>query len=350
MQKDPSRLPPLDLLLAFDAAARHLSFTKAATERFLTQSAISRQVKALEDDLGVPLFHRRHRALDLTDDGRRLSEVVRGTLDSLRKAMLQIRSPRRREVLSLSTTPGLASLWLIPRLADLVKEQPGIDVRIDAALQQRDLAVDGFDLAIRYLPAKAAVGTSLFAETIQLVCAPSLLRDKVRPLKTLQDLRFHTLLQVEPPRASYPLEWDLWLRAMGIAGLEPASSMMFTNYDAAIAAAVAAQGVALGRRPLIDELLARRALVAPMKDEMATERGYFLVVEPGAAKRPAVQALAKWLMEQARLSAACGLVKAAALAPMARQKGAANGPKPSIPAPAFTPQTANRISGSPRRS
>jgi len=321
MQKDSSRLPPLDLLLAFDAAARHLSFTKAAAERFLTQSAISRQVKALEDDLGVPLFHRRHRALDLTDDGRRLSEVVRGTLDSLRKAMVQIRAPQRRQVLSLSTTPGLASLWLIPRLADLVKEQPGIDVRIDATLQQRDLAVDGFDLAIRYLPATAAVGTSLFAETIQLVCAPGLLRGKARPLKTLQDLRFHTLLQVEPPRAGYPLEWDLWLKAMGAAGLEPASSMMFTNYDAAIAAAVAGQGVALGRRPLIDELLARRALVAPLKGELATERGYFLVVEPGAAKRSAVQTLAKWLIEQARLSVAGGSVKAEAAALAGARKG-----------------------------
>jgi LysR family glycine cleavage system transcriptional activator len=304
MQKDPARLPALDLLVAFDAAARHLSFTKAAAECFVTQSAISRQIKALEEDLGVPLFHRRHRALELTDEGRRLSETVRGTFDSLRKAMVRIRGTQRREVLALTTIPGLASLWLIPRLADLVREQQGIDVRIDATLQRRDLAVDGFDLAIRYLPANSASGTLLFAETIQLVCAPGLLRDKKHPVKTLQDLRFHTLLQVEPPRASVPLEWDMWMKKMGIAGLEPASSIMFTNYDAAIAAAVAGQGLALGRRPLIDELLLRRALVAPLRDEIATERGYFLAVEQGASKRPAVQALAAWLIEQARLSGA----------------------------------------------
>lgn len=304
MQKDPSRLPALDLLVAFDAAARHLSFTKAAAECFVTQSAISRQIKALEEDLGVPLFHRRHRALDLTDDGRLLNETVRGTLESLRKAMVRIRAPQRREVLALTTIPGLASLWLIPRLADLVREQQGIDVRIDATLQRRDLAVDGFDLAIRYLPANSASGTLLFTETIQLVCAPGLLRDKKHPIKTLQDLRFHTLLQVEPPRAGAPLEWDLWMKKMGIAGLEPASAIMFSNYDAAIAAAVAGQGMALGRRPLINELLQRRALVAPLRDEIATERGYYLAVEPGAAKRPAVQALAAWLIEQARLSVA----------------------------------------------
>jgi len=302
MQKDPARLPPLDLLLAFDAAARHLSFTKAAAERFLTQSAISRQVKALENDLGVPLFHRRHRALDLTDDGRRLADAVRDSLAGLRKAMVRIRSPQRREVLSLTTTPGLASLWLIPRLADLVKVQPGIDVRIDATMQHRDLATDGFDLAIRYLGTKAAVGRPLFAETMQLVCAPKLLRDKSRPILTLQDLRFHTLLQVEAPRAGYPLEWDLWMRAVGIAGLEPANEIMFTNYDAAIAAAVDGQGMALGRRPLIDALLARGALVAPLGDEIATMRGYYLVIEPSAARRPAVRALEAWLIEQARLS------------------------------------------------
>lgn len=302
MQKDPSRLPPLELLLAFDAAARHLSFTKAAEERFLTQSAISRQIKALEDDLGAPLFRRRHRALDLTDDGRRLADSVREAFDGLRKSMVQIRAPHRREVLSLSTTPGLASLWLIPRLNEFVKVQPGIDVRIDATLQRRDLAIDGFDLAIRYLPIKAAVGKALFDESIQLVCAPSLLRDKARPLKQLADLRLHTLLQVEAPRGM-PLEWDLWLQAMGVPELQSATSMMFTNYDAAIAAAVGGQGVALGRRPLIDALLKRRALVAPLKDEISTERAYFLVTEPTAARRASVRALEAWLLEQAHASA-----------------------------------------------
>lgn len=315
MQKDPERLPPLDLLLAFDAAARHLSFTKAAAERFLTQSAVSRQVKALEDDLGVPLFRRRHRALDLTDDGRRLADSVRDALAGLRKAVVRIRAPQRREVLSLSTTPGLASLWLIPRLADLVKEQPGIDVRIDATLQKRDLTAEGFDLAIRYSGTRSAVGTPLFAETIQLVCAPALTRDKARPIKSLQDLRFHTLLQVEAPRAGYPLEWDLWMKAVGIEGLEPASEIMFTNYDAAIAAAVAGQGMALGRRPLIDELLARGSLVAPLGDEIATMRGYYLVLEPSAARRPAVRALEAWLVEQARLSTSGKGTEALAAAP-----------------------------------
>ena len=125
MQKDPDRLPPLDRLAAFDAAARHLSFTKAAAERFLTQSAISRQIAALEDDLGTSLFRRRHRALDLTDDGHRLAAAVAGALAGVREAVLAIRAPRRREVLSLTTTPGLASLWLMPPLPSSIMRPPG---------------------------------------------------------------------------------------------------------------------------------------------------------------------------------------------------------------------------------
>lgn len=301
MQKDPSRLPPLDLLVSFDAAARHLSFTKAGAERFLTQSAISRQIKALEDDLGVTLFRRRHRALDLTDDGRRLREAVRGALDGLRGTMEQIRSPVRREVLALTTTPGLASLWLIPRLEAFVKEHPGIDVRIDASLEKRHLGNDGYDLAIRYASAESRLGTPLFHETVQPVCAPSVARDRARPLKAPSDLIHHTLLDAEVRRGSEVLlEWDLWAKAMGLGELAAARKVTLTSYDGVIAAAVAGQGVALGRRPLINALLKRRQLVAPFGDEMSSRRAYFLVIEPRAAGRPAVRALENWLIEQAR--------------------------------------------------
>lgn len=301
MQRDPSRLPPLDLLVSFDAAARHLSFTKAGAERFLTQSAISRQIKALEDDLGVTLFRRRHRALDLTDDGRRLREAVRGALDVLKGTMEQIRSPLRREVLALTTTPGLASLWLIPRLEAFVKEHPGIDVRIDASLDKRNLSNDGYDLAIRYASAESRLGTSLFHETVQPVCAPAVARDRTRPLKTPADLSHHTLLDAEVHRGSEVLlEWDLWAKAMGLGELTAARKVTLTSYDGVIAAAVAGQGVALGRRPLINELLKRRQLVAPFGDELSSRRAYFLVIEPRAAERPAVRALENWLFEQAR--------------------------------------------------
>ncbi len=307
MQRDPARLPPLDLLAGFEAAARHLSFTKAAGERFVTQSAMSRQIKALEDDLGVALFRRRHRALALTDEGARLHESVRATLAELRAAVARIRAPQARAVIALTTTPGLASLWLIPRLSEFLRVHPNIDVRIDTSLERRNLDAEGFDLAIRYARAGATsggttAGEQLFRETTLPVCSPQLARSRERPLKKPADLRRHTLLQVTvPPGASVPLEWQPWLQAVGLGDLEPAATLSFSNYDSAIAAALAGQGVALGRRPLIDALLRARKLAAPFKaDPVASERAYFLVLAPGARSRPAVRALAEWLLAQAR--------------------------------------------------
>lgn len=304
MQRDPQRLPPLDRLAAFDAAARYLSFTKAAAERFLTQSAISRQIAALEEDFGVPLFKRRHRALDLTDDGHRLAAAVATALAGVREAVHAIRAPRRREVLALTTTPGLASLWLIPRLQGFVAAHPGVDVRIDTSYDARPLASEGFDIAIRYGRLGSSAGTPLFEETVQPVCAPSLVARASPPIKGPADLARHTLLQIDnKPGSTLPFEWQTWLQAAGAGGIEPAATLTFTTYDAAVAAAVAGQGIVLGRRPLIDRLLRERALVAPFKRNTASERGYFVIVDAAAAHKPAVQALAQWLLEQARLPA-----------------------------------------------
>lgn len=301
--KDGSRLPPLDLLASFEAAARHLSFTRAGAERFVTQSAMSRQIRALEDELGVALFRRRHRALVLTDDGQRLLATCTTVLAQLRDTVAAIRSPTRRQVLSLTTTPGMASLWLIPRLPLFTRAHPGIDVRIDTSLERRDLLADGFDLAIRYFPADHPEGQPLFAESMQPVCSPALRRKGAEiPLRTPADLARHTLLQITPvPTPGMPMEWGPWLRAAGVPDLEPAATLSFNGYNEVIAAALAGQGVALGRRPLIDAYIRRRELVTPFRDVTASQRAYFLVVEPSARARPAVRALEAWLREQAAL-------------------------------------------------
>ena len=189
---------------------------------------------------------------------------------------------------------------MIPRLEAFISEHPGIDVRIDASLAKRNLSIDGFDLAIRYASVDARLGTPLFHETVQPVCAPALARNRARPLKAPADLRHHTLLDIEVQMgAEVLLEWDLWAKAMGLGTLDAARKVTLTGYDAAIAAAVAGQGVALGRRPLIDALLKRRQLVAPFGDALSSRRAYYLVIEPRAADRPAVRALASWLVEQA---------------------------------------------------
>jgi DNA-binding transcriptional LysR family regulator len=182
-----------------------------------------------------------------------------------------------------------------------MREHAGIDVRIDATLEARDLDADGFDVAIRYARANAALGTPLFHETVQPVCAPALARDRAHPIRTPADLVHHTLLQIEIPRgAGVQLEWEVWARAVGIGTLAGAHSVTFSSYDAAIAAAVAGQGVALGRQPLVNALLERKALVAPLRDERSSARAYFLILAPHAAERPAARAFADWLIAQAR--------------------------------------------------
>lgn len=298
-KNDPGRLPPLHLLAAFEAAARHLSFTRAAAERFVTQSAMSRQMRALEDELGVPLFQRRHRALVLTPEGQRLFAACSAVLAQLRGTLAEIRAPARREVLALTTTPGLASLWLIPRLPRFTREHPGVDVRLDASFERRHLVGEGFDIAIRYGRLAATDGQPLFAEAMQPVCSPALLQAGP-PLRTPEDLRRHTLLQVQmSPADGMPLEWEPWLQAVGLGRFEPAATLTFSGYGEAVAAAVAGQGVALGRRPLIDDLLKSGALRTPFADRTASPRGYFVVVEPAAGGRAAVQALVRWLHDEA---------------------------------------------------
>lgn len=299
MPKPADRLPPLDLLVTFEAAARQLSFTRAGAERFLTQSAVSRQVRALEEDLGVALFRRGHRRIELTEPGRRLHAACGELIGGLRRTVASIRAPAQRETLALTTTPGFASLWLIPRLADFTRAHPGVDVRLDASFETRTLRADGFDLAIRYGRPGHVEGRQVFAEAIQPVCSPKLL--KQTPLARPADLRRHVLLQVvDMGGAGMPVEWGPWLQAAGLPELQPQATLSFSGYGEAIAAAVAGQGVALGRRPLVDALLKRRQLVAPFADSTASSRAYFLLVDPVARERPAVQAFERWLLAQAK--------------------------------------------------
>lgn len=300
MSNSTHLLPPLDLLVAFEAVARHGSITLAAAERFITQSALSRQVQALESALGVPLFERRHRALVLTPAGERLLVATRNALAQLGEAIAAVRAPRPPAPLALTTTPSFAALWLIPRLAGFTGEHPGVDVRIDASFERRDLKRDGFDIAVRYCAVQGADGEWLFGEVLVPVCSPALLRRKPHPLRTPADLVHHTLLQVaDPGGAGMPLEWEPWLRQLGQPQLQPAARLTFNSYNEAIAAALAGHGVALGRRPLIDALLKKRQLAVPFGEATDTARAYFLLLSPAAANRPDAQALAEWLRAQA---------------------------------------------------
>jgi LysR family glycine cleavage system transcriptional activator len=347
MQNKPiDRLPPLDLLASFEAAARQLSFTKAAAERFVTQSAMSRQMRALEDELGVALFRRSHRALVLTEAGARLFATCTTVLAQLRATTRELRAPSQREVLALTTTPGLASFWLIPRLPAFTRAHPGIDVRLDASFDLRSLAAEGFDLAIRYARPEKVPGQPLFGESVLPVCSPALLRQQA--LARPEDLASHTLLQMELSiSGGMPVEWEPWLAAMGLPGLEAATRLSFSGYNEVVAAAVAGQGVALGRRPLVDELLRQGQLVAPLGTDVATPRAYILVVDPAARLRPAVRALEAWLLAQAagERTASAALVSAAAPAPRPMPAAKTKAKAKKKPTPVAAPASARR----PRR-
>jgi LysR family glycine cleavage system transcriptional activator len=300
--RNRNALPALDLLVGFESAARHLSFTKAGEELFLTQSAVSRQIKELEDQLGAALFHRRHRALALTEAGQQFYAASAQVLATMRAATERLRSQAgRRRPLSVTTTHSFAALWLIPRLAGFTRDHPGVDVRITAETRVQDLERDGLDLALRHGPASLAGPNAvrLFGEKVFPVCSPKLL--KKTPLEKPADLRRHILLQYDDPDGRHPwLHWKTWLEVERIAELRPAGTLSFSGYEQIIPAALAGHGVALGRSPLVKDLLAAGDLVAPFKSQADPARAYFAIVAKTAEGRPEVAAFVAWLRDEAK--------------------------------------------------
>jgi DNA-binding transcriptional LysR family regulator len=298
--RNRNALPALDLLVGFEAAARHLSFTKAGEELYLTQSAVSRQIKDLEEQLGVPLFERRHRALALTPEGRQFYAAAAQVLVTMRAATDSLRSRTGRQTIAVTTTHSFAALWLIPRLAGFTRAHPEIDVRITADTRVQDLDRDGLDVAVRHGPPSLAGPNAirLFGERVFPVCSPKLLARK--PLKKPEDLRNHVLLQYDDPDGRHPwLHWKTWLEVAGIADLRPSGTLSFSGYEQIIPAAVAGHGVALGRTPLVKDLLASKELVAPFKSSADPARAYFAIVSRRAGSRPEVTAFIGWLREAA---------------------------------------------------
>jgi LysR family glycine cleavage system transcriptional activator len=287
------QLPPLELLPAFEAAARHLSFTKAGAELSLTQSAVSRQIQSLEESLGCKLFERRTRALLLTESGQGLFIVAQKVLQELHDTAEKMRSATAALMVTVTTTPGFASLWLIPRLAGFTGAHPDIDVRISASYKLVPLERSGVDLAVRYAAAETG-SKPLFGEEVMPVCSPALARDPARPLVEPADLRHHVLLHVEDDL----IDWDLWLHAFGLMDLKPAGALHFSSYDQIVQAAAAGQGVALGRFPLVRQMLRDKQLVAPFDKAVDSMRGYFLVRSARSAGKREVDLFADWLLEE----------------------------------------------------
>jgi LysR family transcriptional regulator, glycine cleavage system transcriptional activator len=299
----PPRLPSLDLLKGFEAAARLLSFTKAGEELYLSQSAVSRQIQDLEDQLGVRLFQRRHRALALTEAGQTLYAAAAQVLATMRAATDRLRATVGRKTVAVTTTQSLASLWLIPRLGNFTRVHPEVDVRISAETRVLDLERDGLDLAIRHGPPTLAGegAIRLFGERVFPVCSPKLLRNPKRPLREPADLRHQVLLQYDDPEGRHPwLHWRTWLEVERLSDLRPAGNLLFSGYDQIIPAAIAGHGVALGRSPLVREAMQAGELVAPFKRTADVARAYFAIVSKNSAGRPEVAGFVDWLKEEAK--------------------------------------------------
>lgn len=302
------RLPSLDLLKGFEAAARLLSFTKAGEELYLSQSAVSRQIQELEEQLGVALFERRHRALALTEAGQAMYVAAAQVLATMRGVTDRLRASgsRSRKTLAVTTTQSFASLWLIPRLAGFTRLHPELDVRISAETRVLDLERDGLDLAIRHGPATMVGGEAqkLFGERVFPVCSPKLLRDPDRPLKEPADLRHHVLLQYDDPDGRHPwVHWKTWLEVERLTDLRPAGNLLFSGYDQIIPAAIAGHGVALGRSPLVRKAIAAGELVAPFKRTADPARAYYAIVAKNSAGRPEVADFVAWLKDEAKKEA-----------------------------------------------
>lgn len=288
----------LDLLRGFSAAARHLSFTRAARELNVTQPAISREIKALEAQLGQPLFHRVGRTLTLTQAGERLFRAADEALALIDDAARRVAAGG--ETLSLTTTPALASAWLVPRLGEFTRRHPDVDVRIAASNDTVDLEREHLDLALRYVPPwiDAPSGGRL-VEYLQFpVCAPSLLRS--RRLAVPADLANHVSLDFETilyGRRWY--DWAQWSDALGLRPIDPCGTLRFSHYDQVIESAIGGAGVAIGKWPHLARHLRDGVLCAPLGREwVASLGGFHVVLARRSPGRAAVGAFVRWLEEE----------------------------------------------------
>lgn len=307
-------------LRAFEAVARHLNFRAAAEELSLTQSAVSRQIQALEDEVGTALFLRHTRAVEITSAGSQLLRAASMALERVDAAVRQIRQSAGRKSVAITTWASFASMWLIPRLEAFQRDHPDIDIRIDATDNAVDLATSDVDLALRYavpqgMPASAQ---RLFGEQLTPVASPWLL--KSHPIHSVEDLARCALIEAGDAHRTRHLEWLTWQRWLDTFGtplpvtssgkrsrknlehhkLTPQRWMYFNYANQIVQAALTGQGVALARLPLVAESLASGALVEPLPHaRLDSPLAYWLLVAPRSLQRPEVKAFCDWLLLQA---------------------------------------------------
>lgn len=290
------RLPPLNALRVFDSAARHLSFTKAAEELFVTQAAVSHQIKTLEEFLGLKLFRRRNRSLLLTEEGQSYYLDIKEIFSSINEATRKLLARSAKGALTVSLSPSFAIQWLVPRLSGFNQAYPGIDVRIQAVDREEDKLADDVDVAIFYGRGNwTGLRTDrLYAEYLIPVCAPSLLTGE-KPLKTPSDLIYHTLLHDTSRR-----DWQAYVRQLEIQNqINVQQGPIFSHSSMVIQAAVHGQGVALVNNVMARSEIESGRLVRPFPDVLVSKNAFYLVCQDSQAELGKIAAFRQWILSQA---------------------------------------------------
>jgi LysR family transcriptional regulator, glycine cleavage system transcriptional activator len=295
--------PGLRSLRAFDAAARHLSFTKAADEIGVTPAAISNQIKEMEEQLGVSLFIRTSRSMRLTREGEILRIAAAESLETLVAALHRIKRLENRNQIRVSSTPSVAAKWLVPRLDGFLEAWPGADVRIDVSNTLVDFDRDDVDVAIRFGAGRypGLRADLLFNDTLSPVCSPSLIT-KDKPLKTPRDLLRHTLIHLDWQAQGSPWpNWRMWMQAAGIKDFDDKRGLHFGQTSLTIQAAIDGQGVALGDSNLVADDLATGRLVKPFELSLKAPDSfsYFVITRMDTSGAPLVNAFRDWCLTEA---------------------------------------------------
>ncbi len=293
------RLPPLAALRAFEAAARHLSFTRAAEELHVTQAAVSHQIRQLEEDLGVRLFRRLSRALRLTEAGQLLAPFLQDGFALLHAGVDRVRSAAQGSVLTVTAPPSFAASWLVPRLVQFQRRHPGIEVRLVSTMRKLDLFREGIDVGVRYGRGAwpGLIAERLMTDDLFPVCAPGLLDETGGGPPALSSVQ---LLHVQ----AFPDDWPRWLAATGVGSVDAERGSWFDTAGAAYEAAAAGLGVAMGRRQLVADALADGRLVAPFATALPAEVAYYLVLPPEHRGIARIEAFCSWLRDAAGVSPA----------------------------------------------
>ncbi len=291
------RLPSLNALKAFEAAARHESFTRAAEELFVTQGAVSHQVKALEAELGFKLFNRERQRLVITDAGREYLFVVRDAFDRIALGTARLTQRQSSGVLTVSTSPDFAAKWLVHRLGRFGELHPGINLRVSATLHHVDFAREDVDMAVRHGVGEASWqglhGERLATETLFAVCSPNLLRKKLRKLAPADVLDL-PLLHLEDHSG-----WRQWFDAAQVKAPKSLQGVVLNRASMVIDAAINGQGIGLARSTLAAWDLINGRLVAPLPVSLPLRTAYWIVAPQATAELPKIAMFREWLLAEA---------------------------------------------------